>query len=184
MSAISSFPIAPTPAEWGGWRFGKECNVDKGDWSIEWILKRNCSMAPRQLFALFAGLCALSLSIAGFFWFQGAKLVMPFAWLELIAVGVALLAFSRHAADEERIALSQGSLMVSSTFGSVVEAVQFFPDWVHVEPVMGDGSLIELSGQGQRIEVGRFLRPELRKQLASELRRGVRVARGRQHWAV
>ncbi len=73
--------------------------------------------------------------------------------------------------------------MVQHTSGSNTETVQFLPDWVTVEPVMGDESLIELSGQGQRIEVGRFVRPELRKQLASELRQAVRVARGRRHGA-
>ena len=150
---------------------------------MEWILKRNCSMAPQQLFGLFGGLCVLSMSIAAFFWAQGAKLVMPFAWLEMVAVGVALLIYARHAADQELIALSRGSLMVRHTSGSSIETVEFVPEWVIVEPVTGGKSLIELSGQGQRIEVGRFVRPELRKLLASELRQAVRVARGRQHGA-
>lgn len=183
MSASSSHPVASAHPGRGSWRFGKEDGVERSDWSIEWILKRNCSMAPQQLFGLFGGLCVLSMAIASFFWVQGAKLVMPFAWLELVAVGVALLVYTRHAADQERIALSPGSLMVQHTSGSITETVRFLPDWVSVEPVMGDESLIELSGQGQRIEVGRFVRPELRKQLASELRQAVRVARGRQHGA-
>lgn len=183
MSVSSSHPVASAHPEHGSWRFGKEDGAERSDWSIEWILKRNCSMAPQQLFGLFGGLCVLSMAIACFFWVQGAKLVMPFAWLELVAVGVALLVYTRHAADQERIALSSGSLMIQHTSGSITETVQFLPDWVTVEPVMGDESLIELSGQGQRIEVGRFVRPELRKQLASELRQAVRVARGRQHGA-
>mgnify|MGYP000325955707 CR=1 FL=1 len=123
-------------------------------------------MAPQQLFGLFGGLCVLSMSIAGFFWAQGAKLVMPFAWLEMVAVGVALLIYARHAADEELIALSRGSLMVRHTSGNSIETVEFVPEWVIVEPVTGGKSLIELSGQGQRIEVGRFVRPELRQQFA------------------
>lgn len=35
--------------------------------------------------------------------------------------------------------------------------------------VQADGSLIELSGQGRSIAVGRFVRPELRRGLADEL---------------
>lgn len=183
MSATSPLSVANSHLERAPWRFGREDGAERSDWSIEWTLKRNCSMAPQQLFGLFGGLCALSMSIAGFFWVQGAKLVMPFAWLELVAVGAALLVYTRHAADQERIALSSGSLMVQHTSGSITETVQFLPDWVSVEPVMGDESLIELSGQGKRIEVGRFVRPELRKLLASELSQAVRVARGRQHGA-
>ena len=183
MSAISPLPLASAQPESEPWHFGKESCAEKSDWSMEWILKRNCSMAPQQLFGLFGGLCVLSMSIAAFFWAQGAKLVMPFAWLEMVAVGVALLIYARHAADQELIALSRGSLMVRHTSGSSIETVEFVPEWVIVEPVTGGKSLIELSGQGQRIEVGRFVRPELRKLLASELRQAVRVARGRQHGA-
>lgn len=178
MSAISPLPVASAHPERESWRFGKESSAERSDWSIEWILKRNCSMAPQQLFGLFGGLCVLSMSIASFFWAQGAKLVMPFAWLEMVAVGVALLIYARHAADQELIALNRGTLMVQHTSGNSIETVEFVPEWVIVEPVTGGKSLIELSGQGQRVEVGRFVRPELRQQLANELRRAVRVARG------
>lgn len=137
-------------------------------------------MAPGHLFGLFLALCVVSLGIASFFWFQGAKLVMPFAWLELIAVGIAFMVYARHAADQEMIALSKGSLTVRNTSGNTTETVCFVPEWVSVEPVTGDESLIQLSGQGRKIEVGRFVRPELRRQLAKELRQAVRVAQGGQ----
>ncbi len=48
------------------------------------------------------------------------------------------------------------------------------PAWVRVEPADRDGSLIELSGEGRRIAVGRFVRPELRPALADELRAALR----------
>jgi uncharacterized membrane protein len=47
---------------------------------------------------------------------------------------------------------------------------------VRVEPVADDRSLIELSGQGRSVNVGRFVRPELRPQLAQEIRRALREA--------
>jgi len=46
---------------------------------------------------------------------------------------------------------------------------------VRVEPVHGEGSLVEITGQGRRIRVGRYLRPELRMALARELRQAVRL---------
>ena len=55
----------------------------------------------------------------------------------------------------------------------------FAPAFVRVEPRSGDRSLIELSGQGRRITVGRYVRPELRRQLADELRWALRRWQGR-----
>lgn len=166
------------------WYFGTESGSAVGEWSVQWILKRNCSMAPLQLFALFGGLCLLSLTIAGYFWLLGATMIMTFASIELAAVGIALLVYSRHAADHENIAMRGGRLTVEHTSGSLVETAEFAPEWVSVEPVTGDESLIEVSGQGRRIEVGRFVRPELRRQLANELRQAVRLARTRPQGAL
>ena len=50
------------------------------------------------------------------------------------------------------------------------ERAEFDRDRVRVEPGVGDRSLIELSGQGRRVNVGRYLRPELRPALAQEIR--------------
>lgn len=105
---------------------------------------------------------------------QGAKLVMPFAWLELIAVGSAFLVYARHASDAEKIVLKDGRLVVELESGGRTERAEFNREWVRVEPKNGDGSLIEVSGQGRSVEVGRHLRPELRPALAREIRFAVR----------
>lgn len=149
-------------------RFGVESSADGG--SVQWLLKRNCSLAPSQLLAFYASLCLVSLAIAVLCWRQGATLVMAFAGLELLAVGSALLSYARHAADRETICLQGSSLSVERITGSRTERVEFAPDWVRVEPKSNDRSLIELSGQGRRIWIGRFVRPDLRRLLADELR--------------
>ena len=164
-------PIGYRPAP-AGLRFGRETAAGGG--SVLWLLKRNCSIAPRQLLAFYASFCLLSLAIAGLFWLKGAVLVMPFAGVELLAVGAALLAYARHAADSETIRLLPGRLTVERVNGAQVEQVEFAPSWVRVEPESSDRSLIELSGQGRRIAVGRFVRPELRRELADELRWALR----------
>jgi uncharacterized membrane protein len=131
-------------------------------------------MAPRQLAAVYTSLCIVSLGIASFFWARGATLVMPFAWAELVGFGLALFIYARHATDFEHIDLSRGRLTVEHISGMHIERVEFEPAWVRVEPRDGDRSLIELSGQGKHISVGRFVRPELRRQLAEELRLALR----------
>jgi uncharacterized membrane protein len=177
MSAfISTAPLgyrsAPAP-----FRFGRESAAGAG--SVQWLLKRNCSIAPRQLLAFYASFMLLSLGIAAIFWLQGAVLVVPFAGAELLAVGAALLAYARHATDRETIRLQPGRLLVQRVHGSRLEEVEFAPSWVRVEPQSGDRSLIELSGQGRRIAIGRHVRPELRRQLADELRWALRRWQGR-----
>ena len=64
--------------------------------NIQWFLRRNCSVTPQQLGWLYFSLCVVSMAIGAAFWFQGAKLVLPFAWAELVAVGVAFAVYARH----------------------------------------------------------------------------------------
>ena len=144
--------------------------------NIHWFLKRNCSVTPAQLGWLYASLCAVSLGIAMVFWFQGAVLILPFAWVELAAVGAAFLVYARHARDGETISLEGRRLVVELENAGRLERAEFNRDWVRVEPGAGDRSLIELSGQGRRVNVGRYLRPELRPVLAQEIRRALREA--------
>jgi uncharacterized membrane protein len=54
--------------------------------------------------------------------------------------------------------------------------MEFRREWVRVEPKQGDNSLIEVSAQGQSIQVGRYVRPELRPLLAKEIRMALRGA--------
>lgn len=177
-----SAPIGPEgqPAHL---KFGRvhegEAARDHATPSVEWVLKRNCSLSPSQMLAVYASLCVISLGIATYFGVVGARLVMPFAWAELVLVGAALLVHARHAADRECIALHAGRLTVEHLHGGRVERAEFVPDWVRIEPRSGDRSLIELSGQGQVIAVGRYVRPELRWALAQEFRTALRRWPGR-----
>jgi uncharacterized membrane protein len=155
-----------------GLRFGSA--AASGDGSVQWLLRRNCSIAPGQLLGFYASLCVLSLAIAAFFWWRGAPFVLPFAGAELLAVGAAVLVYARHAADRERMVLRPGKLSVECRLGRRTEEAEFAPAWARVEPRYGDRSLIEISGEGQQIAVGRFVRPELRRALADELRAALR----------
>ena len=144
--------------------------------NIQWFLRRNCSVTPRQLVWMYLSLCAVSLTIGTAFWLQGAKLVLPFAWIELVAVGIAFAAYARHATDGETIRLAGGQLVVELETGGRLQRAEFRSDWVRVEPGAADNSLIELSAHGVKVQVGRFVRPELRPVLAREIRMALRSA--------
>lgn len=142
--------------------------------AIHWFLKRNCSVTPAQLGWFYASLCVVSLGIAIYFWVQGAVLILPFAGAELAGVGVAFLIYARHAGDGEKISLDGRRLVVELESAGRLRRTRFDRDLVRVEPGAGSRSLIELSGQGQRVSVGRYVRPELRPELAQEIRRALR----------
>lgn len=144
--------------------------------NIQWFLKRNCSVTPSQLGWFYASLCVVSLGIGVFFWFQGARLILPFAWLELAAVGAAFVVYARHATDGERISLQGAQLVVELENAGHLERAEFRRESVRIEPKAGDWSLIEVFGQGRSVQVGRYLRPELRPALARELRMALRGA--------
>lgn len=144
--------------------------------TIQWFLRRNCALTPTQLGWFYLSLCIVSLGIGTVFWFQGAVLVLWFAWAELLAVGAAFLLYARHATDGERISLQDGRLVVEFENAGRLERAEFRREWVRVEPRLGDRSLIEVSGQGRSIKVGRFVRPELRPVLAKEIRMALRGA--------
>lgn len=141
---------------------------------IQWFLRRNCAVTPAQLGWWYASLCLVSLGIGTVFWFVGALLVLPIAWLELMAVGFGFLVYARHATDGERIYLEDDRLVVELERGGKMERAEFRREWVRVEPKLGDRSLIQVSGQGKSIQVGRFVRPELRPILAREIRMALR----------
>lgn len=176
MSATIVAPAWPRSAflHAGKWRFAQVVETESAA-TLQWLLKRNCSLTPAQLFGSYAVLCAVSLLIAlGFTW-HGAAAVLAFAGIELVLVGVALLVYARHAADQERITLAGDALTVEHWHGNQTDTTQFRAAWVRVEPQAGEGSLVELSGDGLQSCVGRYLRPELREPLARELRAALRA---------
>lgn len=141
---------------------------------VHWFLRRNCSITPVQLGWLYLSLCVVSLGVGTVFWYQGARLILPFAWLEVTAVGFAFFLYARHATDGERISLEDGRLVVELEQAGRRERREFNRQWVRIEPCADDRSLIEVSGQGHTVKLGRYVRPELRPELARELRRAVR----------
>lgn len=136
----------------------------------EWLLKRNCSLAPRQLAMIFGSLAAVSLIIATVFAMGGAWLVLPFACIEVLALGAAFVVYSRHAADYERIVLCRDCLLVETCRGERLRREQCTPAWTRVEYSGTRRELIGLVAAGRRIDVGRFVPESERRVLARQLR--------------
>jgi uncharacterized membrane protein len=162
----------------GALRFGRICASPAGADAIRWDLARHSSMSAAQSTFAFAVLAAVSLAVAGTATALGATFALPFAGVELALVGWALAVHARHARDREAIELVAGQLTVERCDGARIERVELNGAWARVEPACGDCALIGICGQGRRVEVGRFVRPDLRPQLARELCRALRGAPG------
>jgi uncharacterized membrane protein len=136
----------------------------------EWLLKRNCSISPRQLLLAYSGLCAASLAIAIMFTLRGAWYVLGFSVLELSIVGCALLYYARHATDSERIVLRDNSLLVELMQGGRIRSFTLARRDIRLMPLAAQRGLIRLESSGTGVEVGRYLTARKRHELLLELR--------------
>jgi uncharacterized membrane protein len=143
----------------------------------EWLSKRNCSLAPRQLAVIFVLLATVSLIIASGFAALGAWMILPFAGIEALALGTAFVVYARHAADYERIVLSRDCLLVETSRADRLSQEKCAPAWIRVEYKGARQELIGLVTSGQRIEVGRFVPESERTDLAMQLRTQLRGLR-------
>ncbi|KVO07807.1 hypothetical protein WJ71_05655 [Burkholderia ubonensis] len=140
----------------------------------DWLMKRNCSMSPRQFVLFYASLAGFSLAIAAMLMWQGAWLVMPFTGVELLAVGVAFAIYARHAVDYERIRLFPHRLMIERMNAEQLTQIEFNPRWVRVEPGATPRDPIRLVSRGQTVVIGQHLAQYRRAQFADELRAALR----------
>ncbi len=141
------------------------------------LIKRNCSISPAGLFRVFALLALATLGIGAGFAVAGAWLVLPFAGLEVVALGLAFLINGRHAADCERITLAGGRLTVEVVEGA--RRARYAMDARNVRVAVDGGgnfdSRVRLRGAGGNLEVGRHFDAERRVELAAELTKRLRI---------
>lgn len=136
----------------------------------DWLLKRNCSLTPRQLGIAYAVLCVLSFSVAAIFTVRGAWYVLVFSCLEMSAVALAFLYYARHATDHEHIALIDGTLLVEKIEAGQIHQTRLDPYWTRIALPADTCSLINLESKGVKIEVGRFVPAAKRRKVAQEIR--------------
>ncbi len=136
----------------------------------EWILRRNCSITPRQLVQAYAVLCTVSFSVAAFFTWHGAWYVLCFAVLEMTAVGAAFLVWARHATDRERVALDADCLLIELVDAERARQFRLDPRTTRIGMPAAYHRLITVEEQGKTVEIGRFLTAFRRRQFADELR--------------
>jgi uncharacterized membrane protein len=141
-----------------------------GDFSL--VLKRNCSIAPATFACVFAALAVAVLGIGIGFAMAGAWLILPFAGLEVIALGAAFVLHARHATDYERIELAGGRLRVEVAEAERIARYELDARRARIEM---QGPHIVLRGAGEELRIGRHLDEEARMRFAAELNNRLRT---------
>jgi uncharacterized membrane protein len=125
-------------------------------------------MTARQFFALFGSLAAAMWLVALLGWWGGNVFAPGFALLHSAMVAAALRWLWRLGERREVISIGPEAVEVWRS-AQPAPAFRAHPAWVRLD-VSGDGERIELASSGVRCEVGAFLGPGERRQLAQRLR--------------
>lgn len=137
------------------------------DFSV--VLKRNCSISPASLLRVFVLVALVSIGIGAAFAFAGAWLILPFAGLEVAALGAAFVLNGRHACDYERIERERDTLLVEVAQAGRIARYRLDPRCARVG--IGRGASLVLSDRDCALEVGRHLDAQSRAGFGAELAR-------------
>jgi len=136
-------------------------------------LRPNCSLTVRGALLFFGSLCLVSFGIAGLFVSRGFWPVLPFAGLEMLVLGWALVLTMRQRHVVERIEISHAEVAVEARSRRRRERIVFPRHWAKVTLRVSHTALhpsrLFIESQGRVFEVGRFLIEEERRALAARL---------------
>jgi uncharacterized membrane protein len=136
----------------------------------EWMLRRNCSLSPRQMAMAYGLMCLFSFAVATGFVLAGMWQILLFTVLEMTAVAAAFLHFARHATDYEHIVLANGKLLVEQVSAGKMNVTQLELYFLRLHMPAHPSDLIHLESKGIAIDVGHFATAPHRRALAQELR--------------
>ncbi|HEX4856240.1 MAG TPA: DUF2244 domain-containing protein [Limnobacter sp.] len=135
-----------------------------------WVFRRNCSLSPKQLLQWYISLCCITLVIATGFLLAGFWIVLPFAGLELLLVGIAFVVYARHAADYEMIQLQPNQLLLEMADGSKVTQLEWSPQWARLSYNGKYKAPLMFSYKGQQVKIGKFIAEKDKSVLHRELK--------------
>ncbi len=150
---------------------------DSFDCPRRFLIRPNCSMPWRDVVRFYAGIFIVSMGIAIAFAMKGAWLILPFAGLEMLVVGIALYVVAQRAASWQEIAIDADSIRVVDHSAKRVQKLSFQRAWVRVvlkeAAISGHPSRLLLGSHGRNVEIGNCLNEEEKRHLVVELRRAV-----------
>jgi uncharacterized membrane protein len=147
--------------------------AETGEPEHEWLFKRNCALTPGQFGGVLLFVGGWSLFVSLLIASRGAWLVLPFTFVELLALGAGFFFYARHACDYERVVASRNRLLVETRLGEKLSSETTTSPWLRVNYGGKAGDLLELESGERRITVGRFVPHHRRGALARDLKRAL-----------
>ena len=137
------------------------------------LIRPNRSLSWTQAKRFFALMCAVCLSVAGFFAVQGYWPILPFAGLELTALAICLWLVAQRQEIREVVYIGAERVSVSKGRRSVTEVWDSHPAWARLTLKTSRSSWypsqLVLRSHGREVAIGDFLTEEERRRLAAEL---------------
>ena len=146
--------------------------VDSSD-GYRVISKPNCSLTSSGRVKVVLLLTVIPLCIALVFGLLGAWLILPFAGLEIFALGFAFYHVNSHAEDYESISIDADSLVIERCNRQHISQFVLNPYWAKVMcHKLPNGELrLGLLSHGNEVEIGRHLTQKQRMALAMGLQK-------------
>ncbi len=141
--------------------------------SHRFLIRPNCSLSWRDAVRFYLGMVLVSLGIAIVFALKGAWLILPFAGLEMLALGAALYVAARRANDWQEISIDGDRVHVRARDAGQEQRRSFQRAWVQViheaAPIKGHPSRLCIRSHGHSVELGRCLTEDEKRYLAEQL---------------
>jgi len=144
--------------------------------NFELVTKPNSSLTPECKVLAVVAIGLISLVIALFFALMGAWFVLPFAGLEVVAVGYAFYYVHCHSCDYERIVIVDDQVSIETKSYRTYRQTCFNRYWVSVflKATPSGDQLLFFRSHGKEVMFGRsFMTSEERVKLASQLKQQV-----------
>jgi uncharacterized membrane protein len=135
-----------------------------------WQMRKNCALTPKQLLMFYVVLVCLSLIVATGFFLAGIWMISIFTALEICAVTIGFLIYSRHALDCETVEIEDQCLLVKKYIGHKETVYEFNTQWAKIEPPLKGSKTFNISQSQLRVELGQFIRHEQQIALIAQVR--------------
>ncbi len=148
--------------------------------SSRFLIRPNCSLPWRGVVRFYIGMVVVSFGIAILFALKGAWLILPFAGLEMLALGAALYVVARRGTCWQSVSINDDRIEVIDHDTNSDRRQTFHRAWTQVRleqaRINGYPSRLTIGSHGRAIEIGRYLADAEKENLALELRQAMSPA--------
>jgi uncharacterized membrane protein len=141
------------------------------------IIRPNRSLTWRGVVRFYIGMVVVSFGIATVFALQGAWLVLPFAGLEMLVLGMALYVVARRGCRWQSVSIQGDHVEVVEHDQSSERQQTFQRAWAQVRleqaGIRGYPLRLFIRSHGRAVEIGGYLADAEKEQLALDLRRAM-----------